>query len=107
MDHSGPLAGPDGDAAAAALAARWKQTIVGLVREVVSSVDPNVRKGDGLDIRPYVKLKIIPGGGMDECVYVDGVVFRKTVSHKVAGSHHNTAPRTPHLAPRTPHPACT
>ena len=64
------------------LAEKWKQTIVGLVREVVSSVDPNVRKGDSLDIRPYVKLKIIPGGTMEESVYVDGVVFRKTVSHK-------------------------
>ena len=31
------------------------------MREVVSSVDPNVRKGDCLDIKPYVKLKIIPG----------------------------------------------
>jgi len=82
VDHSAPLSGPDGDPTAAALAARWKRVIVGLVREVVSSVDPNVRKGDGLDIRPYVKLKIIPGGSVGECVYVDGVVFRKTVSHK-------------------------
>lgn len=39
----------------------WKSTIVALVREVVSSVDPNVRKGDSLDIQPYVKVKIIPG----------------------------------------------
>jgi hypothetical protein len=61
---------------------QWKNTIASLVREVVSSVDPNVRKGDSLDIEPYVKVKIIPGGSMEECVYVDGVVFRKTVSHK-------------------------
>ena len=40
---------------------KWKSTIIGLVREVVSSVDPNVRKGDSLDVQPYVKLKIIPG----------------------------------------------
>ena len=40
---------------------KWKNTIVTLVREVVSSVDPNVRKGDSMDIKPYVKLKIIPG----------------------------------------------
>ena len=39
----------------------WKGVIVNLVREVVSSVDPNVRNGDNLDIRHYVKLKIIPG----------------------------------------------
>jgi hypothetical protein len=40
---------------------KWKSTIITLVREVVSSVDPNVRKGDSLDVQPYVKLKIIPG----------------------------------------------
>lgn len=39
----------------------WKAVIVHLVREVVSSVDPNVRSGDNIDIRQYVKLKIIPG----------------------------------------------
>jgi hypothetical protein len=39
----------------------WQNVIVGLVRDVVSSVDPNVRCGDAMDIRPYVKLKIIPG----------------------------------------------
>jgi hypothetical protein len=61
---------------------QWKNTIASLVREVVSSVDPNVRKGDSLDIEPYVKVKLIPGGSIEECVYVDGVVFRKTVSHK-------------------------
>ena len=39
----------------------WSNIIIHLVREVVSSVDPNVRNGDSLDIRPYVKIKIIPG----------------------------------------------
>ena len=39
----------------------WKEIIQSLVREVVSSVDPDVRGGDGLDIRQYVKIKIIPG----------------------------------------------
>ena len=63
-------------------AALWKTIAVNLVREVVSSVDPNVRRGDSMDIRPYVKIKTIPGGGLDENAYVDGVVFRKNVSHK-------------------------
>ena len=60
----------------------WKEIILNLIKIVVSSVDPDVRSGDNLDIRPYVKIKVIPGGTMDECVYVDGVVFRKNVSHK-------------------------
>ena len=61
---------------------QWKTIIVGLVRDVVSSVDPNVKRGDSLDIRPYVKIKIIPGGTLEECMYIDGVVYRKAVSHK-------------------------
>lgn len=50
--------------------------------QAVSSVDPNVKGGDFLDIRPYVKMKLIPGGRRDECRYVDGIVFRKNVTHK-------------------------
>ncbi|RYH31546.1 hypothetical protein EON65_02420 [archaeon] len=60
----------------------WKQSIFNLVREVVSSVDPDVKAGDSIDIRPYVKVKVIPGGMMSECIYIDGVVFRKNVAHK-------------------------
>lgn len=45
-------------------------------------MDPNVKGGDFLDIRPYVKMKLIPGGRRDECRYVDGIVFRKNVTHK-------------------------
>jgi hypothetical protein len=62
--------------------ALWKSTILYLVREVVSHVDPNVKLGDSLDIRDYAKVKIIPGGFMDENSYIDGVVFRKNVAHK-------------------------
>ena len=41
--------------------ALWESTIISLVREVVSAVDPNVKEGDSIDIRNYVKLKVIPG----------------------------------------------
>ena len=42
--------------------AAWKDLIVSLVKEVVSFVDPDVRAGrDNMDIRPYVKIKVIPG----------------------------------------------
>ncbi|CAM9162419.1 unnamed protein product, partial [Phaeothamnion confervicola] len=58
------------------------RTVVALVQQVVSMVDPDVKAGDHLDIRPYVKLKRIPGGSGAECRYVDGVVFRKDVAHK-------------------------
>jgi 1-phosphatidylinositol-3-phosphate 5-kinase len=49
---------------------------------VVGSVDPDVRSGDYLDIRPYVKLKAIPGGSLSDNAFVNGIVFRKNVSHK-------------------------
>lgn len=48
----------------------------------MSTVDPNVKERDLLDIRPYVKIKLIPGGHRDESRYVDGIVFRKNVTHK-------------------------
>jgi hypothetical protein len=67
----------------------WKGIIVQLVREVVAFVDPDVRAGDSLDIRPYVKLKIIPGGTLQDNAFVNGVVFRKNVAHKKM-----SAPRT-------------
>jgi hypothetical protein len=64
----------------------WKGIIVQLVREVVAFVDPDVRAGDSLDIRPYVKLKIIPGGTLRDNAFVNGVVFRKNVAHKKMAS---------------------
>lgn len=63
----------------------WKRIVVQLVREVVAYVDPDVRGGDQMDLRPYVKLKVIPGGSLDDNAFVNGVVFRKNVSHKKMG----------------------
>ncbi|CAN0318275.1 unnamed protein product, partial [Ectocarpus sp. 12 AP-2014] len=62
--------------------AEWSRIVASLVQQAVSTVDPNVKEGDFLDIRPYVKMKLIPGGHRDECRYVDGIVFRKNVTHK-------------------------
>lgn len=64
----------------------WEGIIVRLVKEVVNFVDPDVRSGDSLDIRPYVKLKVIPGGELSDNAFVNGVVFRKNVSHKQMAS---------------------
>lgn len=51
----------------------WETIIVSLINSVVANVDPNVKDGDRLDIRPYVKVKSIPGGLISECAYVEGV----------------------------------
>jgi 1-phosphatidylinositol-3-phosphate 5-kinase len=64
------------------LLSTWETIIVKLVREVVNYVDPDVRSGDSLDIRPYVKLNVIPGGDLTDNAFINGVVFRKNVSHK-------------------------
>jgi hypothetical protein len=63
----------------------WESVIIDLIRSVVDNVDPNVRGGDRLDIRPYVKIKTIPGGTIGQSEYVEGVVFRKNVAHKKMG----------------------
>ena len=61
----------------------WTSKLMALATQACSTVDPNVkRNGDFLDIRPYCKLKVIPGGSLKECAYLSGVVFRKTVAHK-------------------------
>jgi hypothetical protein len=61
---------------------RWINKLMGLATKCCSTVEPNVKKGDLLDIRPYVKIKVIPGGSYKDCAYLSGIMFRKTVSHK-------------------------
>lgn len=61
---------------------KWVDKLLSLATKCVSTVDPNVKKGDLIDIRPYVKIKVVPGGSLDDCAYMSGVMFRKTVSHK-------------------------
>jgi len=73
--------------------ADWAPTVVSLCQQVCANVDPDVKNGDELDIRPYVKIKTIPGGDMSECCYVDGVVFRKTPIKKVMANRHLQQPR--------------
>ena len=60
----------------------WVNTLLTFATRCCATVNPNVKKGDLLDIRPYVKVKVIPGGSFRDCAYMSGVMFRKTVSHK-------------------------
>jgi 1-phosphatidylinositol-3-phosphate 5-kinase len=61
---------------------RWINRLLTLGTRACATVDPNVKKGDLLDIRPYCKIKVIAGGSYEDCAYISGVLFRKTVSHK-------------------------
>ena len=60
----------------------WGAIILRLAQEACDTVTPNVRVADTMDIRPYVKIKLIPGGSYLECRYVDGIVFSKDVVQK-------------------------
>ena len=61
---------------------RWINKLMELATKCCSTVQPDVRKGDLLDLRPYCKIKVIPGGTIKDSAYMSGVVFRKVVSHK-------------------------
>ena len=61
---------------------RWKLNLLTLATRCCATVEPNVKNGDLIDIRPYCKIKVISGGHMDDCAYLSGIVFRKMVSHK-------------------------
>ena len=53
-----------------------------LATRCCATVEPDVKNGDLLDIRPYCKVKVIPGGSVKDFAYVSGIVFHKNVSHK-------------------------
>ena len=56
------------------MSAQWHPIVVSLVREVVAKVDPDVRRNDSLDIRPYVKIEVIPGAPLQLC-YTTKLIF--------------------------------
>ncbi|KAJ2737164.1 Mitochondrial distribution and morphology protein 12 [Coemansia sp. BCRC 34962] len=45
-------------------------------------VQPNVRGGDNMDLRRYVRIKRIPGGLPNDSQYVSGIVFTKNLAHR-------------------------
>lgn len=59
---------------------RWCPVVLSLVRKVQGSVQPNVRTGDSMDIRHYVKIRCLTGGELSDCSYHQGVVFTKNVA---------------------------
>lgn len=62
--------------------AEWHCTLSRLLLKVSSSIQPNVRAGDSIDVRAYVKVKKVPGGKISDSEYVDGIVITKNVAHK-------------------------
>ncbi|KAK4980832.1 Mitochondrial distribution and morphology protein 12, partial [Elasticomyces elasticus] len=60
----------------------WKSALLPVVLRCGSDVDPDVQRGDNIDIRDYLKLKRIPGGRPSDTTYVTGVVFSKNLALK-------------------------
>jgi 1-phosphatidylinositol-3-phosphate 5-kinase len=60
----------------------WEDVIMKLMMKVSDNLNPNIRNGDEIDIRHYVKIKKIPGGVPQDSEYVHGVVCTKNLAHK-------------------------
>ncbi|KAI8327501.1 hypothetical protein BC941DRAFT_458143 [Chlamydoabsidia padenii] len=60
----------------------WETVIMDLLLKITNNVQPDVRAGDGMDLRHYVKIKKIPGGVPSDSFYVRGVMCSKHVAHK-------------------------
>jgi 1-phosphatidylinositol-3-phosphate 5-kinase len=65
----------------------WESVLESLLLKVCASISPNVRSGDSLDARTYVKIKKIPGGMIRQSEYVDGIVITQNVAHKQMPRH--------------------
>jgi 1-phosphatidylinositol-3-phosphate 5-kinase len=60
----------------------WENVIVAMLLNVCNKLSPDIRSGDEIDIRHYVKIKRIPGGDITESMYVNGVIASKKALHK-------------------------
>ncbi|KAL5119500.1 Mitochondrial distribution and morphology protein 12 [Pleosporales sp. CAS-2024a] len=58
----------------------WDRALIPILRQCTDDVNPDVDRGDDIDIRNYIKLKKIPGGKPRDTAYVSGVVFSKNVA---------------------------
>jgi 1-phosphatidylinositol-3-phosphate 5-kinase len=60
----------------------WETALVPILLKATDTVDPDVQRGDDIDIRHYVKLKKIPGGKPGDTSYISGLVFTKNLALK-------------------------
>ncbi|KAG2221193.1 hypothetical protein INT45_000233, partial [Circinella minor] len=60
----------------------WEDVLMKLLLQVSENVHPDIRGGDDMDLRHYIKIKKIAGGTPQDSYYVNGVVCSKNVAHK-------------------------
>ncbi|KAF3357529.1 hypothetical protein VdG1_03317 [Verticillium dahliae VDG1] len=63
-------------------ASAWEKALIPILLQCTDDVVPDIRAGDDMDIRHYVKLKKIPGGKPGDTSYVSGVIFTKNLALK-------------------------
>jgi len=61
---------------------KWEKALMPILLKSTDDLNPDVRVGDSIDIRHYVKVKRIPGGTPGDTTYVSGVVFTKNLALK-------------------------
>ncbi|KAF8432886.1 hypothetical protein BGX38DRAFT_1102425 [Terfezia claveryi] len=61
---------------------KWEQALMPILLKSTDDLNPDVRAGDVIDIRHYIKVKRIPGGRPKDTSYVSGVVFTKNLALK-------------------------
>lgn len=62
-------------------ASRWGQLIVDLAVKAVRTVYRKDGDHVEIDVKRYAKVEKIPGGLLEECTVLDGVMFNKDVTH--------------------------
>lgn len=65
----------------------WEKVLFQLLLRVGAEILPDLRSGDSIDVREYVRIKKVPGGHPRDSEYVDGVVFTKNLLHKQMERH--------------------
>ncbi|KAF2132028.1 hypothetical protein P153DRAFT_364481 [Dothidotthia symphoricarpi CBS 119687] len=58
----------------------WEKALIPILQQCTDDVNPDVDRGDDIDVRNYIKLKKIPGGRPRDTAYISGVVFTKNVA---------------------------
>ncbi|KAI8907211.1 hypothetical protein EDD86DRAFT_192392 [Gorgonomyces haynaldii] len=60
----------------------WKEVMMKMLLKICTELKPDVRQGDEIDVRHYVKIKRIAGGKYSDSFYVQGIVATKSPLHK-------------------------
>jgi len=61
---------------------KWVDTVMMLATRFCATVKPNLKAGDIMSIRPYCKIKVIPGGSLGDSAFISGIMFHKNVCNK-------------------------